>query len=396
MLSKSLLTIQKPKLLILGAGPVGLVAAHVMSKTCNVKLIDFSIPKQKPEHFGNQVVSLIKPSLDLLGSIIDLDKILMQPYSKVKCKVEESEFGFPMEASIVDVISLRYELYSSLPKNVQFIQGSIDKIDNTDESISVYCNNEQHVAEMALNTLGKYNVFVNTVERFDYYEMGIVSTLKLSKSNSSAFQRFLPTGPIALLPTGSDSAAIVWTLPRNIAENVLEFAKDDRSRTDLINLAFQNPEHDISFKISNLEEQVDIADPTYFPSIAQSSPLKSFPLGFHHLSEYGRDRLLAIGDAAHSIHPLAGMGLNLGLGDVKTLYGIVKKSSRFDPEQISIEFEKKSHFRNSSMIWACDIIHDLFETRSTFFAGARNLSTRFFRSQTFWSSVLSARVNKLF
>ena len=327
----------------------------------------------------------------------------MNPYFKVKCQVDNNNFGFPMEACIVDVASLKYELYNKLPKNVQFIQGNIDKIENNEASISVQCNNIKHTGFMAFNTLGKYNKFSADIKRFDYHEVGIVASLELERDNVVGFQRFLPSGPIALLPTGLRSASLVWTLPRNTAESILNLKEFDvQQRTNLINLSFQNQEYDVEFKLNELNQDLMSDHGDYFPYITSCGPFNSFPLGFHHLSEYGRDRLVAIGDAAHSIHPLAGMGLNLGLGDVKTLDAIfqnipnLEKQTIIDDVLITEEFEKKNHYRNSSMIWACDMMHDLFATRGTFFSGIRNLSTKFFKSETFWSNVMQERVNKLY
>eukprot|EP00835_Amoeboradix_gromovi_P002590 NODE_150_length_17275_cov_0.559618.p5 type:complete len:420 gc:universal NODE_150_length_17275_cov_0.559618:7375-8634(+) len=387
----------KPNLIILGAGPVGLCAAHLLSKTCDVKLIDFAIPHEKPTEFGTQVVSLIKPSLNMLNSIIDLNSVLMQPYSRVKCRVDSSEFAFPVEACILDVASLKYELYRKLPQNVKFIQGKIERIDCTADSVTVICNSDSHHSEMALNTLGKYNVFTSNVKRFDYHEVGIVASLKFTDKNSLGFQRFLPTGPIALLPTGSESASLVWTLPRNAGEDVIEYANNLEKRTNLINLALQNPEYDVDFKLSNLNEDLEVCSTDYIPNVKSVSSFKSFPLGFHHLSECGKERILAIGDAAHSIHPLAGMGLNLGLGDVKSLVSIFENmKTKVDAEKVIENFEKQSHLRSSSMIWACDFMHDIFATRGSFVSFARAVSIKVFSSQSFWSNFMSAKVNKLF
>eukprot|EP00834_Sanchytrium_tribonematis_P000317 NODE_6_length_70510_cov_1.054395.p22 type:complete len:396 gc:universal NODE_6_length_70510_cov_1.054395:12710-11523(-) len=386
----------KPTLMILGAGPVGLVASHLLSEHFKIKIFDTAIPIEKPKHFSSQVVSLVAPSLKLLSKQIDTKSLLMQPYYKVKCSVNEREFGFAMEACIVDVPSLKHELFQNLPKSVEFIQGSVDGIKNEETNIQIHCNSEWHSGSLALNTMGKYNAFLNNIERFDYLEMGIVAKLKLNSVNKCAFQRFLPSGPIAMLPTGLDTASLVWTLPREFAEEVLKYSKDPQLRKDLVSIAFQNEEVDLDYKFYNMDKQVAI-DSDIFPTIESVAEFRSFPLGFHHLSNYGRDRLITVGDAAHSLHPLAGMGLNIGLADVFTLNDVLKNNlTLVNSDKILQLYEKKAHSRNSSVIWACDIIHDLFSTRNSILSAARNLSLRLFQTESFWSNLLSTKVNKLY
>ncbi len=385
---------QKPNLLILGAGPVGLTASHLMSSHYDITLIDQVVPIEKPKEFSSQVVSLIKPSLEMLSKVIDLNEVLMRPYYKVRCLVDDVPFGFPIEASIVDVSSLKYELYTRLPSNVTVVQGKLEQVLNLKDKVDITCNKEVYTAGLALNTLGKYNKYSSTIEKYDYEEMGVVAHLTLENENKIAYQRFLPTGPIAILPTSNNTASMVWTLPKKLAQSVLSM-KDEKLKLNIINCALSNPEEYIEYMLNNIEESIAPIPSIHFPTIRSTTSFKSFPLSFHHLRDYHSNSLVSIGDSAHSIHPLAGMGLNLGLGDVASFKRTVDNLSNMDPTALLKAFEKDSHSRNTSMIIGCDFLHDIFTYRNSILSASRNIGLQFFQPSTIWSSFLNSRINKL-
>ncbi|MDX8389796.1 MAG: UbiH/UbiF/VisC/COQ6 family ubiquinone biosynthesis hydroxylase [Mariprofundaceae bacterium] len=130
----------------------------------------------------------------------------------------------------------------------------------------------------------------------DYHQKAIVATIKPQFSHRNcAYQRFLPTGPLALLPLTKGCCSIVWSLENHEAERIM--ALDDAMFLDALNLAF-GPQ------LGHLEQAGDRA---IFPLKAQLA---------HHIV---RPRLALIGDAAHVVHPLAGLGVNLGLRDAMVL-----------------------------------------------------------------------------
>jgi 2-octaprenyl-3-methyl-6-methoxy-1,4-benzoquinol hydroxylase len=134
------------------------------------------------------------------------------------------------------------------------------------------------------------------VARHDYGQRGVVGYVESERPNEdTAWQRFLDTGPLAVLPFDRHRSSIVWTLPDAEAERVL--ALDDETFGRELTNAFAGR----------------------LGAMRPVSPRAAFPLRRQLADDYLAGRVLVLGDAAHVVHPLAGQGVNLGLRDVAAL-----------------------------------------------------------------------------
>lgn len=143
------------------------------------------------------------------------------------------------------------------------------------------------------------------VARHDYVQRGLVAYVETGLPHrETAWQRFLPGGPLAFLPCADGSipsvargclSSIVWTLPTEEAQRMLTMETGD----------------------------FDAALARAFDGGLGTTTLRSaraaFPLRRQLVQDYVRGRVLVVGDAAHVVHPLAGQGVNLGLRDVAAL-----------------------------------------------------------------------------
>lgn len=132
---------------------------------------------------------------------------------------------------------------------------------------------------------------------WDYEQTGIVAVIKTEKPHDGiARQVFLPTGPIAWLPLNdAHLVSLVWSADTEKAQQLL--ALDEQ--------AFMN--------------QLQAASDQCLGKLELDSVRAGFPLRMQYAQRWLEQRLILIGDAAHSIHPLAGQGANLGFGDVVDL-----------------------------------------------------------------------------
>ncbi|KAK4992340.1 putative ubiquinone biosynthesis monooxygenase [Elasticomyces elasticus] len=184
---------------------------------------------------------------------------------------------------------------------------------------------------------------------WDYNRHGVVATLQLSPQSvdehRTAYQRFLPTGPIALLPLPGPYASLVWSTTPAHAAKLKALQPEDF--VAMVNAAFRLTPTDLEYLHTIPSGQTDEVSwrQQHTPALTvsaqdgrpwlahgtdvvgvQPGSIASFPLRMRHADTYTGHRVALLGDAAHTIHPLAGQGLNQGLGDAQSLAACIAKA----------------------------------------------------------------------
>ncbi|KAL3419009.1 ubiquinone biosynthesis mono0xygenase COQ6 [Phlyctema vagabunda] len=234
---------------------------------------------------------------------------------------------------------------------------------------------------------------------WDYDRHGVVATLRLKggpSQHKTAYQRFLPTGPVAMLPMPEGFSTLVWSTTPDLAAKLKKLSSKDF--VALVNAAFRLSPVDLAYMQTIDEGQVDElswreqhtpCDGQHLPQYAidvQEGSVASFPLKMRHADTYIGERVALVGDAAHTIHPLAGQGLNQGQGDVEALVKNIEYSVEHGMDigtRMSLEgYNAERYTQNHVLLGVCDKLHKLYALQSNPVVGLRSIGLKVVDSMT--------------
>ena len=210
-------------------------------------------------------------------------------------------------------------------------------------------------ADGASSKLRTENDF-ETVE-WDYGHTAIAATIEIDKThNNTAWQSFGEEGVLAFLPLPSVDdrhfVSIVWCVP----------PEDAKSLTALSDDAFCR--------------RVHYAINKRFDVIGITRARQAIPLRQRHAKKYVKSGIALIGDAAHTIHPLAGQGANLGFSDVKSLVEVLSKAhnrgENLGESKVLRRYQRARMLDNIAMTAGMEGFKRLFSTQQPFVVQLRN------------------------
>lgn len=193
-----------------------------------------------------------------------------------------------------------------------------------------------------------------SIKGWDYEQSAVVTTVKTARSHrETAWQRFLPEGPLAFLPLTDGYSSIVWSTTPTQAEALL--AMPEAQFAETLRGAFDDT----------------------LGAITEVGERGAFPLRFLQANAYVRPRLALVGDAAHTMHPLAGQGVNLGLADAaalaEVLYEAIAARKGLGSITVLRRYERWRHADNLAMLAAVDGFKRLFGSELSVVRWVRNL-----------------------
>lgn len=231
---------------------------------------------------------------------------------------------------------------------------------------------------------------------WDYNRHGVVASLELEGSGwgeeekKIAYQRFLPTGPIAMLPMPGNFSTLVWsTTPKLAAHLKTLTAKDFIAMVNAafvlspVDLAFMHtlPEgqsDELAWRLQHTKHDIDKL-PMKVTGV-QEGTVASFPLKLRHADTYIGERVALVGDAAHTTHPLAGQGLNQGQGDVESLATTIEYAVTHGQDigvQMSLEsYNSERYAANHLLLGVVDKLHKIYAVESGPLVPLRSIGLR--------------------
>ncbi|MEM7053251.1 MAG: FAD-dependent monooxygenase [Pseudomonadota bacterium] len=309
-------------LIVLGGGPAGAAAALALAqKGLQVALLDRVRPSTlKPDQpLDPRVVAISPGSMAFLNGIQVADTLRHERIAEYRSmrvhagsqalEFVAAEHGLDQLGWIVEIANLADAIWQvaarhdNRERNLDLITpAEVDAFDLQPDSIRLKLADGRSLSSQILIGADGARSRVRTTAGIehridDYNQRAIVTHLNTSRPNSSvAWQRFTDNGPLALLPLTEGRSSLVWSVPCERAEELMKL--NDAAFLEQLELSASNQP---------------------FGSFTDLTQRHAIALVRRQSQQMHQGRVALLGDAARSVHPLAGQGLNLGLADAAEL-----------------------------------------------------------------------------
>ena len=379
---------------IAGAGMVGASLACLLAESSlSIALVDrkrlvqgkdSDSPKLHSDKFDPRVSAISQASQQLfrqLGVWEDMNAVRVCNYNAMQVwdaegtgsidfsaeQINQPELGSIVENSII--IAALHKRIAQLENVFSITPFSIESFEQVEREdgliVKLNADDGQGICAPLIIAADGANSKLRALANFecrewDYEQHALVTTVRTQlPHNNTALQRFMETGPLAFLPLRSATeddtqhfCSIVWSMLPDQAERVMSLSEDE------------------------FNSELAAALESKLGAIEWSDKRFVFPLRQRHALDYVKESIVLVGDAAHTIHPLAGQGVNLGLLDAKALAeelqrGIQAGRSVADPK-VLLRYQRRRKGNNLSMMWLMEGFKRLF--------GQQDLSIRWLRN----------------
>ena len=359
------------KIAVLGAGLVGMLAAIGLSRLgYRVTLIEKQGPQAGPTSFGVDLRNLAfsPASRDFLLGMGLWDKAVAAPFGEMSIfesngisdlRFNAAELGMPALGWIVEASKFQLGLWELLKREgVDTELRAVTRLASDGQSVDVSFDDrctsfDFLIAADGVNSFAR-SEFAVPVNRRPCDQFGLVTLIRTELDHRGvALQKFLNQGPMALLPTiQPDVRSVVWSQSEGLARENLELSEPEFCL-------------ELGRLLGGCSGAIDEVGARFvFPLVQQR--VKHF---------MPRKNILFIGDAARTIHPLAGFGANLGFEDVKGLLETVEAQGLDNPENL-LEYARRREIRSDFVIRLMEGILKSYTAVSPVISWLRNASLR--------------------
>ncbi len=359
-------------ILVVGAGIVGLSAALSMEQRgFHTVILEKNVLKIDAEPVS-RLYAINQASQNLLNQLgvwSKIDKKQLSPYQRMHIWDATSRVSIDFDARIILADSLGFMIEESvlkkalltcvLEKNIPIVsEYALKQVIPSDilgGEIQVTDGHTPWFAKLLIGADGAHsqvraclNVPVTT---WSYYQQAIVATIRSEASHQkTAYQVFHKTGPLALLPMAPPNQfSIVWSTTSDEADRLFSLSDD------AFNLALMQA---FGSRLGKLEVV---------------TPRNKFSLHMRHVQQYVGSGWLLMGDAAHTIHPLAGLGLNVGFADLATWLNVIGNQHAMNFRRCTHQYQRQRKTELWQIIMIMETLHRVFKSSFFLMVGWRAL-----------------------
>jgi 2-octaprenylphenol hydroxylase len=377
--------------LINGGGLVGLATAlMLLQQDYKVAIVE----PNKPDFFWDEnilsarVCALTPTSINFLQSLgVEFAKYFAADIERMNLWDERSGFDYVLRATTIaadylgvvvenrQLQKILWQLCAAHAKCDLILDATPESVEFKDNGVALIFATKNISAQYIIAADGADSWLRNavgiTINKRSYNHSSVVGVVKSEFPHlNSAAQHFMAQGPLGILPSPQPfSETFVWSTKNSHAEDLMQMTDDEfataiseASAWRLGDLVLQTKRHII-------------------------------PLFMRLADEYVCDRVILIGDAAHTIHPLAGMGVNLGLADIVCLANKIKNNG------ININalhaYARERKFYNRSMAGLMRAINDGFATSNAVALHARSLGAILLNKYNLLGGLVQAGAHQL-
>ena len=260
---------------------------------------------------------------------------------------------------------IRKALFTKISKNEQIdykFNSKVTEHKNQSGYISVTLNNGKKLnTRLLVGADGRNSELAKRAEikklGWKYNQSALVCAIEHeTEHNGIAWQYFLPSGPLAILPMTGKRSCIVWT-EQNINAKAINLF-DGTKYTKILEA-----------RLGNFLGKLKIIGDRH-----------SYPLELSIADRFIDERLALIGDAAHSVHPIAGQGLNAGFKDIAVLAHIIQDAHHRGEDLGSLgvlkRYEEWRRFDSVQLAYSTDLFNKLFSNENEALRLARNIGIK--------------------
>ena len=322
---------------------------HISNDACAIDKIDIS----DRGHYGKARLEAKDHGVSALGYVIAMAKIGQGQLTVLACKKNVHWFT-PDTISAIDWqpnSKLNTNFNNELANNI--VNVTLNSGDVLQTSLLLGCDGVNSPCRKLANI---------DVNKSDYQQVALIANVATKKAhNNKAFERFTEFGPIAMLPlvtlnSSQSRCSLVWTMPAEQSEELLAHNNEEFS------------------------QQLELAFGSWLGEITQVGKRDVYPLVLLHAKQQTYHRMALIGNASHTIHPIAGQGFNLGLRDVQLMANLVTKQLQNNADIGSFtllnDYAKKRAKDQKQIITLTDSLVTLFSNNLPPLVAGRNISLK--------------------